>query len=255
MIASTNANRFALAAACVFAAAGAAVGQPTTKPMAATTEPGKAVTVDLSSPKAAVKTLASAQVAGDEKAMRAALIATGETEEKMSSAMVELAVALADFDKAMVARYGPAETVKIMGDPGENLKEILDVIDRATEKVDGEQATLMSNPSAQGTMALKRVNGQWRVVVADLAKAGSPDDVRRTLESETKGAATFRDLTADVTSGKLPTADAAGQAMKMRMTAMNAGQQPPAAGGPPAAVPGTPGTPGAVPPPTTAPAK
>lgn len=226
-------------------------------PTTPTTQPGSSVVVDLTSPKAAVKTLASAQVAGDAGAMKQALLATGPDEERMMSAMVDLAVAIADFDRAMIAKFGPAETMKVMGDPGEILTDNLDGIDHATEQVTGDQATLSSNPTAQGKMALKRVDGKWRVYVGDLAKAGSPDDVRRTLESANKGATAYRELMADVTAGKLATADAARSALVAKMSAMSGGQPPQQSPGTPPVPAGTGGaTPGAASsPPTTMPGK
>ncbi len=202
-----------------------AVLAPPTTP---TSQPSGTVTVDLSSPKAAVKTLAAAQVAGDQSAMKAVLLSDGANEQRMCTAMTEMAASIADFDRGLIGKFGPAETMKVMGDPAEILKENLDGIDHATEKVDGETATLSSNPSPQGTMTLKRVGGQWRVMVGDLAKAGSAEDVQKTLESAEKGTAAYRDLLAEVNAGKFATAEDARTALTAKMMALTGAAAPPA---------------------------
>ena len=100
-------------------------------------------------------------------------------------------------------------------------------------------------------MTLKRVNGQWRVLVGDLAKAGSAEDVQKTLESAEKGTTAYRDLLAEVNAGKFATAEDARTALTAKMTALTGTAAPPPGVATP--TPGAPAVTGM--PPATMPAK
>ena len=210
------------------------------------------VAVDGGSPKAAVKSFVSAQIKGDGPAIRAVLLTTNPTEERMAGAIADLAVAIADLDRAMVAKFGAAQTEPLMGDPADALRANMDKLDKATEKVTGDTATVTSlaeppppgadqpagnaptpaTPSPQESMMLKKVNGQWRVSVTDLSKGNSAADVEKTLGSVDTAVAGYRSVLADLNAGKLASVDAVAAELNAKMTA----------GG--VAPPGTPAAPG-----------
>ncbi len=187
------------------------------------------------SPKAAVKAFVSAQIKGDGPAIRAVLLTTSPTEERMAGAIADLAVAIADLDKAMIAKFGAAQTEPLMGDPADALKANMDKLEKATERVTGDTATVTSapdappggaapgGPSPQDAMTLKRVDAQWKVSVADLSKGSATADVEKTLGSVDTAVAGYRSVLSDLTGGKLTTVDAVAAALNAKLAPAGAG--------------------------------
>ncbi len=261
----------ALAAALLAAPAWAQTSQPAAPPGA----------VDTASPKAAVKSFVTAQIKGDGPAIRDVLLATTPTEQRMAGAIADLAVSIADLDHALVTKFGQPAVEPLMGDPQDALRANLDKLDRATERVTGDTATVTSSPdtagaappatggpnnattptgavsppgsptapvstgdagaSPQDSMTLHKVGGQWKVSVTDLAKGSSPENVQKTLASVDTAVAGYQSVLADLNAGKLTTVDAVGAELNAKMTA--GGVAPPAAAGAAGAPPAVPPVP------------
>jgi hypothetical protein len=238
-----------VAALLVAALASSAHGQSTTQPTAASAAGA--------TPKAAVKAFVTAEIKGDSAAIKQVLLTTTPTEQRMAGAIADLAVAIADLDQAMVAKFGASATEPLMGNRDAILADISAKLDKATESVHGDTATVTSSPDAAGpipgaaaptdpatgggpspqdVMTLKRVDGQWKVSVSDLAKGSSSENVERTLSSVDAGIAGYRSVLADLNAGKLTSVDAVAAALNAKM--MGTGAMPP------------PGAPGVTPPPT-----
>ncbi len=243
-----------LVVAAVTGVVPAAFGQ-TTQPVAT------AGTADLGSPKAAVKTFVTAQINGDGKTIRESLLTTTPTEERMAGAIADLSVAIAELDRAMVAKFGPAPTQQLMGDPADALQANLSKLDRAKETITGDAATVVSPPelpppgaptpppttaptpdnptgSPQESMLLKKIGNQWKLSVSDLAKGSNDENIRKTLASVDTAVAGYRSVLSDLNTGKLISVDAVAAELNAKM-APN-GATPPAAGTTPAT--GAPGT-------------
>ena len=199
-----------------------------------TTQPA-APTADLGSPKAAVRAFVTAQINGDGKGIRDTLLATTPTEERMAGAIADLAVAIADLNRAMTAKFGASPTQQLMGDPADALRANLDKLDKATEQVNGDTATVVSPPdpaagptsapagaSPQDSMMLRKVGGQWKVSVSDLAKGSNDENVQRTLGSVDTAVAAYRSVLADVNAGKLTSVDAVAAELNAKMGANSA---------------------------------
>ena len=266
---SLHAGRLAVAVAVASVSAGLpmARGQATTRP-AATSQPAAVNTpavVDTNSPKAAVKTFVAAEIKGDGKAIRDVLMANTPTEQRMAGAIADLAVAIADLDRAMIAKFGAAQTEPLMGDKEAALAEVTAKVDRSTESVNGETATVTSpaDPtpdngpdktaggypppgaaSPQDTMLLKKVAGQWKVSVSDMAKGSSEENVQRTLASVDTAVAGYRSVLADLNAGKLPTVDSVAAALNAKMIPAGGGGGPGGAAGAGMPAGGGPGMPG-----------
>src|SRR6516165_5000234 len=79
-----------------------------------------AVPADPSTPRGALKALATAMTAGDADTIKRLLLAGTPTEQRMVSLMSDMAVSIAQLNKAMIGRFGrkPASAV-LGGDPDE----------------------------------------------------------------------------------------------------------------------------------------
>ena len=259
----------AAAAATILAAVVPAARGQATQP----TVVGTPAAVDTGSPKAAVRSFVTAQIKGDGRAIRDVLLTTNPTEERMAGGIADLAVAIADLDRAMVAKFGPGPTEQLMGDPNDALKANVDRLDRANEAINGETATVTSppdaaapaagapagtsppgtpaqaadGPSPQESMMLRKVNGQWKVSVSDLAKGSSNENIEKTLASVDTAVAGYKSVLADLNAGKLSTVEAVQTELNQKM--MGTGAMPPGAPGGSAPTGATPpGVPATMPP-------
>ena len=221
---------------------------PTTQPNGQPAALSTPTDVDTNSPKAAVKTYVSAEIKGDGKAIRDVLLAKTPTEQRMAGGIADLAVAIADLDRAMITKFGAAQTEPVMGDKDAVLSDVMAKLDKATQTVHGDTATVTSQPdptppgaagatgatagatgddsgpSPQDTMTLMKVDGQWKVSVADMAKGSSDENVQKTLASVDAAVAGYRSVLSDLNAGKLASPDDVGKALKAKlMTPMGGG--------------------------------
>ena len=233
---------FGVVSASLLGALAPAVEAQTTQP----SMPAAVPAANLGSPKAAVKAFVTAQINGDGKAIRDTLLTTNPTEERMAGAIADLAVAIADLNRAMTAKFGAGPTQQLMGDPADALRANMEKLDKATEQVNGDTATVISAPEAppgaapasmpagggspQESMMLKKVGGQWKVSVSDLAKGSNDENVQKTLGSVDTAVAGYRSVLADVDAGKLTSVDAVAAELNAKMT--GGGATPPAGAAP-----------------------
>jgi hypothetical protein len=181
------------------------------------------VSADSTTPKGALKALALAINDGDGPRIRGLLTATTPNEQKMVDAMSDTAVALAGLGRAMVDRFGQEQTNSAMGDTAGQLKQSLANIDSGKEKIVDDSAVVTIAPGPRGTMLLKKVDGAWKLSLAERTQSLAPQQIdayMNTLASQLKA---LGDVTADVRAGKY---DTAGQAVKSLGSKMNASPAP-----------------------------
>ncbi len=210
-----------------------------------TTQPTQAAAAD--SPKSTIKSLVTAMSTGDAAAMRDLLYANTASDQKLVAAMTDTAVAVAELNRGMAAKFGAEQAKAVMGDPADVVKQTVDSLDKAQEQVDGDSAKVVTGNTAQGTMSLKKIDGKWKVDVAAYVAGKSPEQVDQTLGSVNHGIGVFKELLADVNAGKFKTAEEAKAAMSEKLS-------PPSTSSPttPQLTP-TPGTPSPVTPSPTTP--
>ena len=180
------------------------------------TAPSISVAIDPTTPKGALKSLAVAMDGGDAQAIRSLLQTSSPLEERMVGAMTDEAAAIAAFNRSMIKRFGIAEAAAALGgDPAEQLKQSMHNIDTASERIDGDTATISTGPSE--TMTLKKSNGTWRVSVAALSPGTTPAAVDERIAVVTAQMKAMQDVTAGILAGKYATATDAVAAIRARL--------------------------------------
>jgi hypothetical protein len=212
-------SRAAFILSVVFTLAATAAGQstqPTTAPMEPTT------------PKDALKALALALDAGDQERIRSLMNVTSPMEQKMVEATSDMAVAIAEFKHAMASKFGQAATQSAMGDSSDVLQKSLATIDSADEKVDGDVALVSLSTVPRESMSLKKISGSWKISVAQQVKDEglTPQQVDEKMAMVSAQSRMLRDVTADVSSGKYPTAADAAAALRGKMSGGHEGNAP-----------------------------
>ena len=130
--------------------------------------------VDTSSPKGTLKVLATALRDGDAARIRQVMDAASPAETRMVAAMAEMAKAMADLQKAAVKAFGAEGAKELVGDTNATDADGRARIDAAEVRVQGDTATVIVADGEDAPVVLRRVNGQWKVPMAELSKNADP---------------------------------------------------------------------------------
>ena len=225
------------------------------KPAAAASKPadaGKGSPAEKAALRATLKTLAKALQEGDGERIKQVIHAADPTERKMVDAMTAMAVQIAQLHKASAKAFGEEQAKSLTGDVNAEMSRI----DEAEVSVDGDTATVRyaapadpeetpkstdkpgdetkpagdppasdaaadddDAPAAAPTtpLVLKKVDGHWRVPMAELSKGSTPEEIEQRLadvEAQTKVVA---ELTAEIGEGKYKSAEKAAEAWQAKM--------------------------------------
>jgi hypothetical protein len=198
-----------LSIALLFAAANPhhAAGDATSRP---------AVPADPSTPRGALKALATAMTAGDAETIQRLLQANTPTEQRMVSLMSDMAVSIAQLNKAMIGRFGrkPASAV-LGGDPDETLARSLSDLDAASERIDGDTATV--GTVSQSFTLKKTANGEWRIAVSEMSKDTTSAQVEEKATVLSGQMKAMHEITTGIADGKYATAADAASALHAKM--------------------------------------
>lgn len=176
--------------------------QPATLPttMPATLPTTAPVAVDLSTPRSAVRTFAKALDVGDAGALRAAMYAGGDVDQRMIDATIDMALAMAAFRQASVAMFGKAEADRALGDPDARLAAALQRIETADERITGDAAAL--GQANEPPVVLRLVDRRWQVVVGALSASDTNAAVAERVGGITRQAAVLNTFADDIRADK-----------------------------------------------------
>lgn len=201
---------------CATAVAGAQT--PTTAPA---TSPASNIPTDQSTPRSALRVLADAMAAGDAQAILGVFHATNPQEQKMAQAMVDVAVAYAGLQKDAVAAFGADNAKALTGDAAAIQSQGLTKLASATEKVDGDKATVVvGDGTEEPPVSLVKHNGKWKWPVAEMAKGIDAAQVEQGIADANAQAKLYAEAAEEVRAGKYKTALEVRQAMEQRVMQM-----------------------------------
>lgn len=164
---------------------------------------------DLTSPKAAAKSLFLALGRGDSAGARAAAIAD-EKQGQMLDAMAVMMGGMTKLRDAAVAKFGD-EAKKL--DEGIPAGAMADKCEKAEEKIDGDKAVLTIKDDKPIT--LKKTADGWKVDMSAIQMEGAtPEDIIKQGNSIGKAAADTAD---EIKADKYKTLEDAMQAMQKKM--------------------------------------
>jgi hypothetical protein len=172
----------------------------------------RAAEPDLSSPKAAAKSLFNAISTSDRDAVAASLHADNHEQTQLASAMADLIVAGKRLGDASREKFGRE------GDPiGRGMLDPTDLsrIDTATVKENGDQATLTLETQPR-PMSFRRRDGKWRLVVTDFAGA-EKENIDKQVRLIRLMTDAIDKSAKEVSAGQYKTAEAALTAIQQRL--------------------------------------
>lgn len=168
---------------------------------------------DLSSPKAAAKSLYQAMQAQDESAILKIFYAPDEQDRELAKAYGNLIVAgkkLADAAKEKFGASGEAIGAGAVG------AEELSRVDSADVKINGDTATIQFAGMAR-PVTLHRTGNDWQVVLSDFAGTG-PGGISRQITFLKKVGETLSDTATEINADKFPTAQAAESVLQGKLS-------------------------------------
>jgi hypothetical protein len=186
--------------------------QTTSPAPMATTQPAPA-----DSPRGALKALVNAMQAGDAPKIKSLIATTNPTEQKMVDAMATMSVAQKKFRDAAQAAYG-TNAKELTGDTEAGTAEGLAKIDAAPESIKGDTATV--DPTGQPgvpPLTLKKVDGQWRIPISELARGVDQNTIQQRLEDLGFMSQMMNESADEVAKGMYKTPKDAGEAIKSKM--------------------------------------
>jgi hypothetical protein len=187
------------------------------------------VAVDLTTPKAAVRTMFAAVETADSSALRNSFFASTDTERDLVTAYAELIVAARHLRDAARDKFAPDNAAppnpamirdgSLPGGPGpEDEQEIA----RATVQIHGDTATVQL-PNRPTLIELRQTDGQWRIDLADYA-AVQPAQLTEQAEVNHDLAAALDEASEEITAGKYASAQEAESAIQQKIHAVIAPQ-------------------------------
>jgi hypothetical protein len=216
---------FALTCAATIAAAQNAPppkGVPGAPPASApATAPAVNIPTDQSTPKSALRVLADAMAAGDAKAILGVFYAANPQEQKMAQAMVDVATSYAGLQKDAVKAFGADNAKVITGDTAAIQAQGLARLGTATEKIDGDKATvIVGDGTEEPPVSLVKHEGKWKWPVSEMAKGIDAAQIEQGIADAATQAKLYNEAAEEVRAGKFKTAGEVRQAMEQRVMQM-----------------------------------
>jgi len=206
---SHMALRWKLICAAMALAAGVAVGQqepPTTAPAS-----------DAITPRGALHALNHAMREGEVAAIKRLFLASNEAERKMVEADAQMAAALADLRRAASRKFGEAGAELMTGDSPASSAVSSQRIEAADIAITGDTATVVYRDEKESPFVLKRVAGQWKVPVSELAKPMDRATLEQRLADLDSQCQVVREITRQIDQGRFTAAEQAKEAWRARI--------------------------------------
>jgi hypothetical protein len=170
---------------------------------------------DLSSPKAAAKSLYAAVERGDSEGIRAVFFTETDAQRQLADAYAEMILAskrLADVAKQKYAGAAAADAFAQGAVTAEDVKRI----DAAELRQDAADRASLHLPLASRPMNFRKTDRGWQLVISDFA-GGAPDKIDGQVAMTREIATVVTEIADGIESDKFPTPQEAEQAIQHRM--------------------------------------
>ena len=184
------------------------------------------VTADQTSPRGALKVLTKAMDEGDIATAEKVMISDSETETTWAGAMLKLSTASVTTRRTSIQAFGEEGAKAIIGDAAAAATYAMTAIDRSTEEVDGDKATVRSNDGVEAPIELRKINGEWRVPVKVFVSDAPAEKLNETADKMSRQAAAIEAFCTEMAAGKFKTPEDAAQALQLAQVKAVFGEPP-----------------------------
>ncbi|QOV90061.1 hypothetical protein [Humisphaera borealis] len=190
------------------------------------TRPASQPVYTLATPRETLKYFAAALRDGDVQRLRRAVISGGDADERMVTAIADMARALATLHAAAKETYGPDAAARFTEDTAAGFEQTLAKIDAAEVVIDHDAATVRYPDDKDHPYELRRVGEEWKVPATQFTQGVEPPVLERRIGELTVQTRIVIDMAREITTGKHKSADAAGLAWRSKMMAALSGDLP-----------------------------
>jgi len=176
---------------------------------------GASVAQDLSTPKSAAMVFAKALETGDAAGAKSAAV-TDEKSAAFIDAMADLIKGSKKLKEASIAKFGDEGKDLAGTDDMDISKEIND----ADVKEEGDTATIVTKKDPSKPLTLKKAGGNWKV---DISSVMAGEDIEKAMPTFKAMGTAMNEMAGEINEGKHVNAEAAKQALAMKMMAAFAG--------------------------------
>jgi hypothetical protein len=181
------------------------------------TRPTTAPAADLSTPRATLRALNLAMREGDVEEIRRLFLAVTPSETKIIEADAQMAAALADLRNASVKAFGADNAKVIAGDTAAGSVESLARIEAASITMTGDTASIRYGEEKESPFMLKKVDGEWKVPVAQLGKPLNPAALEQRISDLAVQRTVVREMAEQIRAGRFTSAERAREAWQSRI--------------------------------------
>ena len=171
---------------------------------------------DPTTPKGSLKLLATALRDGDAEGIRQVMHAANPSEVRMVTAMADMAKAMAALQKAAVKRFGEDGAKEVVGDARATDADGRARIDSADVRVQGDVATVIMPEGEDAPVVLRKVNGRWKVPMAEMSKNADPATLDERLVELAEQAKLVQQIAGEIEEGQFGSASQAYNAWQSR---------------------------------------
>jgi hypothetical protein len=201
--------RYLAVAVAVFSLCSAArAAEPTSKP------------VDLSSPRAALKSLAEALKAGDAKRAGRACLVTADEDKKFVDVNLKFEAALEKLAAAVEQKFGEGSSVPLREQldaaaaPTDAVPSIEKAASEAPESSSEDSVTV--SPTGSGPFKITRVDGDWKLDVSEMLKDMPAEQRQQAMRQLPKATKKLEKVNEQFSAGKITSVDELTAAMKAK---------------------------------------
>jgi ABC-type amino acid transport substrate-binding protein len=136
--------------------------------------------------------------------------------------MAELASAIAGLRKDAIAAFGAEGAKLLTGDTAATVAQGLARLGAATEKVEGDKATVTvgTGDLAEPPVNLVKQDGKWKYPVAEMAKGIDAAQIEKGIEDAAAQTKLLKDAADEVRAGKYKTGEEVRQTLEQRVMQM-----------------------------------
>jgi hypothetical protein len=179
--------------------------------------PTTAPTVDLSTPRATLRSLNQAMREGDVDVIKRLFFASTPMETQMVEADAQMAGALAELRVAAIKAFGSENAKILTGESAAGTAESLARIEAADIAVDGDTATVHYSNDKESPFVLKKVGNEWKIVVSQLGKPLNPAALEQRISDLAVQRRVVQEIAAEIRSGHFASSERAREAWQSRI--------------------------------------
>lgn len=190
---------------------------PSTHAASPATVPSTQAVYTRQTPREALKFFAAALRDGDASRLLEVVLHDGDAEQRMVTAIADMARALSALHAAAKSAFGVEAAARFTEDTAAGFEQTLARIDAAEVTTDNDRSTIRYADDKEHPYELRKVEGGWKVPASQFTQGAPASVLDRRVAELTIQTRVILEMGKEIGSGKHKTAEAAGLAWRSKM--------------------------------------